>query len=250
MTIAVSDLGTATPRAVTPGNDANTTLLLHMDGTNGSTSFPDSGAGPGTPHNMTVSGTVTCDTSQPLLGGPSSAKFVPNGFINSNGNFVFGPAGGGDFTIDFWVKFSSLPGVSMTLIGTYYISNNTGWQFTYQTGPNGLHLWANTIASTVAWTPTLNTWYHVAFERFHSSVNAFVNGVLLGTLTDGSFTSGTSLVVGANANSTYGFNGWMKEVRISNIARYQGVNFTPQSVEYGSLIPVVSGVGAQVLTMS
>ena len=74
-----------------------------------------------------------------------------------------------------------------------------------------------------------NTWYHVAFELYNGTAKVFINGT---SEASGSFT--------ADLNSTYGgrlsigsrnatdrfFNGYLDEVRISRVGRYQGTNFT------------------------
>jgi hypothetical protein len=74
-----------------------------------------------------------------------------------------------------------------------------------------------------------NTWYHVAFELYNGTAKVFINGT---SEASGSFT--------ADLNSTYGgrlsigsrnatdrfFNGYLDEIRISRVGRYQGSNFT------------------------
>tara|TARA_B100001123_G_scaffold366110_1_gene425546 strand:- start:2170 stop:6033 length:3864 start_codon:yes stop_codon:yes gene_type:complete len=148
----------------------------------------------------------------------------------------------GDMTVEFWVSFQALP------TATNYASivtrddetaGNHGWFLQYYGGdggstPAGLQFQYVTaagdqLASSGAWAPTLNTWYHVAVTRFASlgRVQFFIDGVSL-TLVTGLSTAaqednGSTLRVGrrSDTNPLHG-DLTISELRIWNDARVIG----------------------------
>jgi hypothetical protein len=86
------------------------------------------------------------------------------------------------------------------------------------------------------WTPSLNTWYHVAFVRASGVCNIYVNGTALSKTADNSPDLDIPNVAGdlfIGGKSGFGFiEGYMDELRISKgIARWTA-NFTPPTLEY------------------
>ena len=75
-------------------------------------------------------------------------------------------------------------------------------------------------------------WYHIALVNNAGTAQMYVNGTATGATTalSGSFGGGSTgtqgVAVGALGQGSYSVNGWIDEVRISNIARYTA-NFTP-----------------------
>ena len=97
------------------GIDSDTVLMLHGNGTDGSTTFTDSSLT--TPHTPVAVGNAQIDTAQSKFGGASiyfdgsgDALTIPN-----DGDFTFGSD---DLTVDFWVRFEALPasGAKMTFL--------------------------------------------------------------------------------------------------------------------------------------
>ncbi len=145
----------------------------------------------------------------------------------------------GNLTLETWVKFESLPssGSAMHFITkTTLTGDNRSWRFnlynssgTYQfkfevaSNPS---TWA---AATQNWTPSINTWYHVAVVYTASAGTAdfYVDGVQQGTQQSGLPTSiydGTSLVYLGSVNTDYDpsggyLDGKMDDVRVWNVAR-------------------------------
>src|SRR5215510_10654891 len=82
-------------------------LLIHCNGTDGSTTFTDSSV---SAHTVTADGNAQVDTAQSQFGG-ASALFDGNvdklEITGTLGDFNFGT---GEFTIDFWIRFSSVSG--------------------------------------------------------------------------------------------------------------------------------------------
>lgn len=210
------------------GNDryfSNVSLLLHMDGVNGSTTFTDNSANALA---VTASGTPTISTSQSVFGGSSLAL---NGSsyltVANNAANAFGL---GDFTIECWVNFSALPannvnmGIANVMTSAsaatttmwWFGLNNAAGTLRLQLGRHGnglLYAYSN-------WTPSLNTWYHVAATRSSSSViSLFINGVSQSVTSSGSnwandFSATGILAVGHIA-SAVSMNGYIDDFRLT-----------------------------------
>jgi len=219
------------------GNDANTILLLHMDGTNGSTSFPDSSA---SANSVTPSGSTSVSTSSPKFG--TGAMNLPSGSNATVSNSAFN-FGSGDFTVDYWIK------VGGTITGSpnfYSLSKggsvngvNDGW-VAYMPD-NTISFYVNS-ASTSSWdmfSPlgtsaalVANTWNHVAFVRHGNAFACYLNGTSFGTGTSSASIKSNAFAVSigdgaVGAGQTIQFD----EVRISNVARWTA-NFTPPAAPY------------------
>lgn len=147
--------------------------------------------------------------------------------------------GTGDFTIECWAYCTNLAGgtsnemqivdfrqsASTEVRPTLAIKNS---QFLYFT--NG----SNRIVSS---TISENTWYHVAVVRSSGSTKLYVNGTNVGvTYTDANnYLDGTPTIGNYLPSPTYGFVGYIDDVRITKgIARYTA-NFTPPTQAFPNL---------------
>jgi hypothetical protein len=228
----------APPAAALPefatGNDryfSNVSLLLHMDGANGSTIFTDNSANALA---VTPVGNAQISTTQSQFGG-ASAYFDGTGdylTVASHASIAFGL---GDFTIECWVNFSALPttntimGIANTMTSTTS-AGFTHWWFGLEdsAGTKRLRLGRHGNASVFAytnWTPSLNTWYFLQATRSSgSTIKLGVNGVLQAVTSSGSnwvndFSSTGTLVVGYMA-TVLAFNGNIDDFRTTKgIAR-------------------------------
>ena len=204
-----------------------TSLLLHMDGTNASTSFVDSG-----PNALavTASGNAQISTAQSKFGGASGAFDGTGDYLTA----TLSALGTGDFTIEFWIYFNSIS--TTYLIYDTRPSGSNGWYPTiyFDASAGRINYYANTairITGTVA-TPA-GAWHHVALCRSSGSTRLFINGTQSGsTFTDSnSYLSTTGRpAIGAAGESlgAYCLNGYIDDLRVTTVARYTS-NFTPRA---------------------
>jgi len=208
--------------------DSYTVLMLHCDGTDGSTSFPDASNSPKT---VTANGNAQVDTAQ--------FKFPTGSYLGDGvGDYLSVPDSvdfdfPADFTIDFWLRFNTVASVS--LVDKQYTSANG---YLLEATATALVLFnSGGIVMTAAWTPSTNTWYHVALVRSGTTMQMYIDGSQIGVNTTITTDfSGTTNALAIGADLTDGgllsLDGWIDEFRISKgIARWTS-NFTPPTEPY------------------
>src|SRR5574337_181783 len=159
---------------------SNVVLLMHMDGSNGGTTFTDSSA---SAKAVTGRSVVTTSTAQSKFGG-ASADFTSAGWMQhaASADFQFGTA---DFTVEAWVYPTGYAASDFNVLTGTYAGSPGGWFFGfYNNGPN-LHV-RNGDSTTVSQpitggAPALNTWHHAAVSRVGGTAYFFVDGVLQGS---------------------------------------------------------------------
>lgn len=215
-----------TPNAITPN------LLLHFNGTNGSTIFTDSMGR----HFVTPHGNAQIDTTKSVFGG-SSGLFAASGdflTLDDSDDFRFST---GDFTIDCWYNTTTL-GAAEYIIDFFGVGDagNGFFQLLKRTTNtfaiwinNGLHLTSTTIVQS-------GIWYHVAVTRQSHILRLFINGnAEAGTFDDG----GTDYTVGVNgptiatdAGNTGPLTGSLDEFRLIKGYAAWTSNFAPPTASY------------------
>lgn len=222
------------------GNDQYTKLLLHSDGTNGSTAFSDSSYVANQRKVISVSGNTQISTSQSKFG-DSSAYFDGSGdylTVSDSEDWSFGS---GDFAFDTWVNFSSLSSIqnifyqgsgdsSNYRIQLYY-HNTVGLSFNILSG--GSYLVDFNQGSISGW--STDNWYHIAVVRNGNIWNLYRNGISIAS-TSANITSpnysGPFYIGGNETGSSNLLSGYLDELRISKgIARWTG-DFTPPERAY------------------
>lgn len=225
-----------TPTILTGNIDSFTKLLVHGNGTDGSTSFIDS-----SPLGLTLTpnDSAQIDTAQSKFGGASilldstgSQDYVQSA---DHADLDLGTL---DFAIDCWVRFPSTPGGNVTIFGRttdgssymYWSLEGGNWRFRdYNSG--------NVIDFSRTMSMSANTWYHVAVTRNGSNFRMFLDGVQQGA----TYTSAASITARAvgydigsmTQNSGYQMNGWIDEFRLSVGDSRWTSDFTPPTTEYG-----------------
>lgn len=211
-------------------------LLAHMDGTNGSTSFPDNSTAANT---ITASGSAQVSTTSPEFGTGSALFNGTTDYLSipTSTNFDLGST----YTVEFWAKFSSTAAnQGLLLRGSYNTgtSNWTGLAFSvrFLTTPVLRFYLYGLSAGTeqhidVAGAPTTGVWAHYAMVLTGTVATVYVNGVASGTLT-GITTPAAStqpLIIGdwPYVTGHNYFSGNIDDLRITKgVARYTA-NFTP-----------------------
>jgi hypothetical protein len=218
--------------------DSYTKLLSHFNGTNGQNTYTAE-----TGQTITFVGTAQLSTAQKKFGTASLA-------IDGDSDYVTVPDsedwdfGTGDFTIDFWIRFNSVATTQVivyqsltTLLGDeQYIVwdsvSNKIYCFDYLGDYGGYF--------STPWSPSINTWYHIAWVRNGSTCFIFINGVAQSVTTVQPFGTmhnfNSTLTIGRTDRGAGNYvNGYIDELRISKgIARWTA-NFTPPTAEYYSI---------------
>ena len=208
---------------------ANVSLLLRMDGSNGSTTFTDSSSNA---FAITASGDAQISTIDPRFGTGSLT-------LDGNGDYLSTPAdsafafGTGDYTVECWVYVNS--------------GNGNNGLFTFGAENAGLCVaivsgsWcmgfagvsSGGSAGVMGNVGTTGTWQHLAVTRSGTYARMFIDGVQLGDV----FGSSTDLYsnqlrIGYYYNNAYAINARVDEFRVTKgIARYTS-NFTPPTAPF------------------
>jgi hypothetical protein len=220
--------------AATDTNIREVSLLLHGNGTNGSTTITDSSL---TPKTVTAVGNAQISTAQSKFGGASIA-------FDGNGDYVTVPVntafefGTGDFTIEGWIN---VPTTNATLRCIFSIGRpvqlyHTSGRIDAYFGDNdsGASYFVNPVSGPASLLS--NTWTHFAVTRSGSIFRVFINGNA-GTPVTGSagvFFSATGAALGTFLPnpSTFPYTGYIDDLRITKgVARYTA-NFTPPTAPF------------------
>ena len=230
-----TDINVVAGKSVTAifSNDQYTKLLLHGDGTNGSTAFSDSSL---LSKVVIAGGNAQISTAQSKFGGASM-------YFDGSGDYLSTPALGlksTDFTVDGFVRFDvissqviatsyNLPGGAQS--NTFIMALNSDGNIWVGNGLSGYG-----IGSTSVLAP--NTWYHVAVTYTGSSnmLRIFVNGELESSIYSPIGYEASSFYIGGspgdNNIGSQWMDGYIDEFRVSKgIARWTS-NFTPPTSAY------------------
>jgi concanavalin A-like lectin/glucanase superfamily protein len=219
------------------GIDANTLLMLHMDDT-GLTDSSDSG------HTMTLQANATRSDTESKFGG-YSAYFdgaVDGLTCPDSTDFTAADA---DFTLDFWIKRVG----NLTRQFVYGQSNSGALESTIgvmcEIDSSNHILGGLTVGSTINYVDggVIDTaWHHIALERDSDVFTIYVDGVAQDTYDATGDTvndSSNLLAIGRLGEFTgLTFNGYIDELRYSNVARYQA-NFTPETSAYSAVADTI-----------
>lgn len=219
------------------GIDNNTILMLHMDGSDNGTTFTDDSF---SSYTVSIDGTVVTKTAEKKFG-TASAYFNDTGHLyidTTNSEWDFGT---NDWTIDFWAYFTDIASTRRlwgrgpdgdNRFGLIWSTSNYLYFSNEVSG-------SNEARAGDSWTPTLNQWYHIAVVRDGTIIRFFVDGDNMGD--GGTFSSNMTqsgrIYIGAGLNGGGSvdkrFQGYMDELRVSNVARWTS-SFTPPTEPYSA----------------
>lgn len=197
-------------------------LMLHLDGSNGSTTFTNSASNAAGTAYTTTGYNATISTADYMFGG-ASGDFNGTGYLTTE----FGSTNwANDFTIEMWIK----PVSSGNLMPIFSLGD-------LGPGVGGLNLYLNAglqiVADNGQWgmitagNATMNVWTHIALVQQLGTCYLYQDGVLIGT-GQTMFPVNTGMCrIGALPNYTWFYIGYIDDVRVCwNVAVYTG-NFTP-----------------------
>lgn len=201
---------------------ANVKALLHLDGADAATTFPDV-----TGRTWTAVGNAQLDTAQSKWGVSSLLLDGTGDGISTADDAALEP-GAGAFTCELWVRFNALPSSGNAQIFFAKFTNTGanecfGFYLNNSAGTLRLEFAGSTTGTSFGivvsrnWTPSTNTWYFVQFIRNGASSKFAVDGVQVGADVDTSGTlanGNTALRIGlSSAAAGSGLNGWIDDAR-------------------------------------
>jgi hypothetical protein len=222
-----------------------TTLLLSTTATNGqqNNTFQDSST-----NNFTI-------TRNPATGpnAPTQGTFSPfsqtgwGNYFNTNQSIYTSNAafavGTGNFTVELFYNPLAWAGTNQRIfvIGQ---SGTDGVTIQRSSGSNVVEINITASGSTnvisYTWNPTIGQWYHIALVRSGTGTNQtalYIDGVSVATGTSTASIGSTQLSIGGiNWVANYGTQGYISNVRYSNIARTITVPTAPYTADANTLL--------------
>ena len=201
-----------------------TSLLMHFNGTNGSTTMTDNSK-----NNTTVTSNngAAISTAQSKFGGTSGLFDGTNDYLSIVNNSALNLSGG-SYTIEFWIRPTGNYANYNTIIAKRAAS--TAWEV-YLRITTGVLSFYNGTNYESSVTPTANVWSHVAAVYNGTTINLYLNGVSVLSTAMGNTDYDAPISIGSYSTYEY-FNGYIDELRVTKgIARYTG-NFTPQTEQF------------------
>jgi hypothetical protein len=151
--------------------DSYTKVLLHMNGTDQSTTFTDQVG-----KTWTAYGNAQIDTGKSKFGG-ASGMFDGTGDYISTPNSADFDFGTGDFTIDFWMYRNG----TFALLFIFDLAQHAGGNgLAIGMGTNGNKIravWNDTEKILTAGIVADLTWTHIAIVRYGNTVKVYLNGI-------------------------------------------------------------------------
>jgi hypothetical protein len=178
-----------------------------------------------------VNGDAQLDTTNKQFGASSLLLDGTGDYLSLSSSPDFG-FGTGDFTVEMWVRPSSVSG--NRIIYDSRVSASSEVKPTLYLNSGILTYYVNGAVRITGATLSVNTWYHVLLSRSGTSTKLFVNGTQSGSTYTDTNDYGTTapVLIGTNIFLTSNWSGHIDEVRVSKgVARYTA-NFTSTTTEY------------------
>jgi len=212
-------------------NFASVELLLHGDGTNGSTTITDSSSNSVV---VTANGNAQIDTAVKKFG-TGSIEFDGTGdYLLINGS-TYPLDLSGDFTVEFFVRHTNVAAAQKYItLGPSGGAISTLMLIDVSTNFR-LFIDGSSRLLGSAGGPTINTWYHIAVVRNGTSIKYFLDGneeLNYTQSTPKDYSLNYTYPIGINQGLTIqSLYGYLDEFRISTVARYTS-NFTPPTAPF------------------
>jgi hypothetical protein len=209
---------------------SNVSLLLHGNGTNGSTRITDSSSRMDA---ATAVGNAQISTAQSKFGGSSIAFSGGNAQVTLSASTAFG-FGIADFTVELFLFRNTNANADFFDMRTSGFGQPAA--VFYNSGSTLFYFVNNTPVITASSSLQVNVWQHIAVSRSAGNTKLFVDGTQVGsTFSDGTtYLASPPISIGSNTGgpTVNPLNGYLDEVRITKgIARYTA-NFTPPAAPF------------------
>lgn len=204
--------------AFSAGLDANTNLLMHMDGADDGTTFSDSSI-TSNKGNATVTATVQTKTATKKWGTASALFDGDSGYLTyaDSADWDLLGSNSDNWTIDMQIKFTDHSGTDFVFEQSeddsngyfFYHYDGGGFAF-YMTagGSQDITLVGGEITDT--------NWHHVALIKVGNTYGVYLDGTQTSYDSDNSTdTYGAALNIGAKRGATF-YDGYMDELRIQH----------------------------------
>jgi len=212
-------------------------IIIHSDTTNGSTTFSNSGSATCT---VLPVGAADHSTAQQKFGATSIDLTLTADWLTLSNSTSFDVADG-DFTFDGWFRMSSTAATSFLTSSGDLTSGNAHWGVVFYAGTFRVFsqegIGGNeTSVLQKSWTPSTDTWYHIAVVREGDVFTAYIDGTSIGTNTVSAgysmhYDAGSTPALGSDS-SIYDSNYYADEIRlIKGTAVWTG-DFTPPTSPY------------------
>ena len=177
---------------------------------------------------FTANGNAQLSTAQAKFGPSSLLLDGTDDFVTSDENIDLSS---GDFTVDMWIRPTNVTGYkgiwqtgTSTTEQSYLLGNQVYWVVNPST----------IISSSV--TVSAGVWTMLSYEREGNVHRIYKNGTLEDTFTTSNKPDNGVFSVGKNGFGD--FNGYIDEVRLSSVARYEGTSFTEPTANYAKIIGI------------
>jgi len=177
-------------------------------------------------------GDAQISTAQYKFGGSSLLLDGTGDSVVSDGTYNFG---GDPFTVDMWVRPTSGTQDGIFFDSRDSTSNNA--IALRQSSDNLLVLRGNTTLFNINAVFSVDTWVHIAVTRgdpFGNTYSVFVDGVKQDSTLFGVTATAADIHIGSDFNGSNNWEGYIDELRVSTVDRYDGSDFTPETSEYTS----------------
>jgi len=171
---------------------------------------------------FSAEGNAALSTDQAKFGVSSLELDGTDDYVDSTTNLDLSST---DFTIDVWIRPDNVTGYkgiwqsgTSTTEQSYLLGNQVYWTVN-----------PSTIITTSV-TVSAGVWTMLSYERQGNTHRIYKNGTLEDTVSTGNKPDNGIFSIGKNGFGD--FNGYIDEVRVSDIARYEGSSFTEPTSEF------------------